>query len=160
LPSSRDISGILAARGFRWPPAIQPQGRYELVVVYDGIARTSGQVPRLDNQGRLLAGRVEADGDLEEARQAARLCLVRNLLALQQELGDLARVERLLALRGFIRAAPEFSTPWRGHGRRLRTGDRALWRRGPPRALRGGRGELPSGALIEIELTAAVRSAG
>ncbi|MFX5594999.1 hypothetical protein ABTD92_20310, partial [Acinetobacter baumannii] len=89
MPTSQDIFDKLAGLGVPVPTEIRPHGRYELVLVHRDLAQVSGQVPRLDRSGTLLAGRLEADQDLEEARAAARLCLARALVALHQELGDL-----------------------------------------------------------------------
>lgn len=156
MPTSQAIFDRLAGLGVPMPADIRPQGGYDLVLVHQGVARVSGQVPRLDNAGTLLSGRLGADDDLEEARAAARLCLARALAALHQELGDLTRVERLIALRGFVNAAPDFAR----HGQVMDAaselaitlfGDAGRHVRSSP-----GVSSLPGGALVEIELTAAI----
>ncbi|MGL4288819.1 MAG: RidA family protein [Phreatobacter sp.] len=156
MPTSQDIFDKLAGLGVPVPTEIRPHGRYELVLVHRDLAQVSGQVPRLDRSGTLLAGRLEADQDLEEARAAARLCLARALVALHQELGDLTRVERLISLRGFVNAAPDFQR----HGQVMdAASDLAIALFGDAgRHIRSSLGvsSLPGGALVEIELTAAV----
>lgn len=108
MPASLEVLENLAKLGVPVPTEIRPQGRYALVLVHQGQALVSGQVPRLDNAGALLKGCLEGDDDLYEARAAARLCLARALRALHQELGDLAHVDRLISLKGFVNAAPNF----------------------------------------------------
>lgn len=158
MPTSQDIFDKLAEAGVPVPAGIRAQGRYDLVLVHRGLAQVSGQVPRLGNAGSIMAGRLAAGDDLGEARRAAELCLARALVALHQELGDLARVERLISLRGFVNAAPDFAR----HGEVMdAASDLAIAVFGAAgRHVRSSLGvaSLPGGALVEIELTAAVAS--
>ena len=45
---------------------------------------------------------------MEEARAAARVCAENALTALQEELGTLDRIERILTVTGFVASAPGF----------------------------------------------------
>src|SRR3954467_9916797 len=65
------------------------------VVVHDGIARTSGQLPRVE--GKLTCVRVlGAAVTVDEGREAARICALNALSVLAAELGDLDRIDRLI----------------------------------------------------------------
>lgn len=156
MTTSETIFARLRALHVPLPPTIRPQGAYDLVVVHGGLASVSGQLPRLDDDGRLIAGRLAADADLALAREAARLCLARSLLALHFALGNLVRVERLVSLRGFVNAVPEFQR----HGAVMdAASELALELFGAAgRHVRSalGAGGLPAGALVEVELVAAV----
>lgn len=156
---SSTIFSRLRESGIVLPDRVQAQGGYDLVVVHRGVARASGQLPRLDSSGTIIRGPQSAGGSLDEARMAARLCLGRALLALHQELGDLARIERLLFLRGFINAEPEFDR----HGAVIDAASElaiSLFGDGGRHARSSlGAGSLPASGLVEVELTAAVRDA-
>jgi len=156
--SSEEIFAHLRALGISLPERAQARGAYELVVMHNGVARVSGQLPRLDSSGAILSGRLEAGGDLAPARDAAKLCFGRALLALHQEIGDLCRIERLIYLRGFIDSAPEFDA----HGAVMDAASELaitlLGDKGRHARSALGVPSLPSSGLIEIELTAAIRA--
>ncbi|HCI1785505.1 RidA family protein, partial [Pseudomonas aeruginosa] len=82
-------------------PAIVAGGAYQPVVLHAGIAYVSGQLPRQHGELR-WTGKVGSELDLEQARQAARLCAARCLQALEEALGGLQRVERLLKVTGYV----------------------------------------------------------
>ncbi|XQM38701.1 Endoribonuclease L-PSP/chorismate mutase-like domain-containing protein [Cupriavidus sp. H19C3] len=68
----------------------------------------SGQVCRQD--GVAMTGQCRTEADLEPARRAAEVSMLNALAALQVACGgDLTRVVQVVRLRGFVRAAPEFS---------------------------------------------------
>lgn len=88
-------------------PAIVAGGAYQPVVLHAGIAYVSGQLPRQHGELR-WTGKVGSELDLEQARQAARLCAACCLLALEEALGGLQRVERLLKVTGYVASAAGF----------------------------------------------------
>ncbi|MFA9376359.1 MAG: RidA family protein [Lachnotalea sp.] len=61
----------------------------------------SGQIPFKD--GKLLyTGKVGKDLSLEEAEEAARVCIINMLAALKFYLGDLAKVKSIVKLQAFV----------------------------------------------------------
>lgn len=56
-----------------------------------------------------IAGKVGADVDIPKAQEAARLCVINCLSALQEELGDLENVTRIVKLLGFVNSARGFN---------------------------------------------------
>jgi enamine deaminase RidA (YjgF/YER057c/UK114 family) len=87
---------------------LSPAGAYNLATRAGDLIFLSGQGPRRPD-GSLVIGVVGLDIDQEQAKDAARLCGVSLLTALQQEVGTLDRVAQVVKLTGFIRATPEFS---------------------------------------------------
>src|SRR3954453_129963 len=77
------------------------------VVVHDGIARTSGQLPRIDGE-LTCVGVLGASVSVDEGREAAKVCALNALAVLHAELGDLDRIERLITVTGFVASAPGF----------------------------------------------------
>lgn len=77
------------------------------VIVHDGVARTSGQLPRID--GKLTCtGTLGIDVTVEEGAAAARVCALNALAVLRHELGTLDRIERILWVTGYVASAPGF----------------------------------------------------
>ena len=84
-----------------------PHDPLDAVVVHDGIARTSGQLPRID--GRLTClGVLGDDVTVDEGYEAAKVCALNALAVLKAELGTLDRIERILTVTGFVASAPGF----------------------------------------------------
>jgi enamine deaminase RidA (YjgF/YER057c/UK114 family) len=85
-----------------------PHDPLDAVVVHGGVARTSGQLPRID--GRITCiGTLGGDVSVEEGAAAARVCALNALSVLRAELGSLDRVERVLTVTGFVACVPGFA---------------------------------------------------
>ncbi len=84
-----------------------PHDPLDSVVVHDGIARTSGQLPRIEGQLTCI-GALGVDVTVEEGAAAAGVCALNALAVLEAELGSLDRVERVLTVTGFVASAPDF----------------------------------------------------
>jgi enamine deaminase RidA (YjgF/YER057c/UK114 family) len=85
-----------------------PHDPLDAVVVHDGIARTSGQLPRID--GKLTCtGTLGLDVTVQEGAAAARVCALNALAVLREALGTLDRIQRILTVTGYVVSAPGFS---------------------------------------------------
>ena len=138
------------------PEPSRPGGNYLPVVVHEGIAYVSGQLPRLNNELQFL-GKVGGEIDLVTARQAARLCAMQCLAALDKELGGLARVVRLLKVTGYVASAAGFNQQPAVIDAASEYFNEVLGARGQHARAAVGVAELPRGAAVEIELMAAIR---
>jgi enamine deaminase RidA (YjgF/YER057c/UK114 family) len=86
----------------------RPHDPLDAVVVHGGVARTSGQLPRID--GRITCiGTLGGDVSVDEGAAAARVCALNALSVLRAELGSLDRVERVLTVTGFVACVPGFA---------------------------------------------------
>ncbi len=56
-----------------------------------------------------ITGKVGLDLTLEQAQQAARLCLLNLLSNLKESLGDLNRIKRIIKMQLFINCSPQFA---------------------------------------------------
>ena len=151
------IAARLDELGLTLPGPHPPHHPLSAVIVHDGIARTSGQLPRV--AGELTCIGVLGDTvTVEEGREAARICALNALSVLAAELGDLDRIERIVKVFGMVNVAPGFDqTPavidgcsdllvevFGDAGRHTRSAV--------------GLAELPFGIAVEIELIARLRS--
>ncbi len=75
--------------------------------MHDNVARTSGQLPRIE-------GAAHLHGDVGRRRQrrrgavAAEVCALNALAVLEEALGSLDRVERVLTVTGYVASTPDF----------------------------------------------------
>ncbi len=150
------ISERLDELGLVLPEVFPPAGNYLGCVVDDGLLYVGGHGPIED--GHLIRGRVGGDLTLEQGRQAARVTGLSILATVQQELGDLDRIDRIVKVFGMVNVAPGFTqTPavidgcsdllvdvFGDAGRHTRSAV--------------GLAELPFGIAVEIELIARVRT--
>jgi enamine deaminase RidA (YjgF/YER057c/UK114 family) len=133
-----------------------PHDPLDAVVVHDAIARTSGQLPRID--GRVTCtGKLGADVDVEAGAEAARVCVLNALSVLRAALGSLDRIERVLTMTGYVACVPDFDQQPAvidGASRVLHDifGDAGRHTRSAI-----GVAALPRGGAVEIELTVALR---
>ena len=88
-------------------PAPRPAGQYVPAVRSGNLVFTSGAVP--SGPGGMITGKVGAELDMESAQEAARLCVLNCLAAVQDLVGDLDQVRRLVKLTGFVNSSPGFS---------------------------------------------------
>ena len=132
-----------------------PHDPLDAVVVHGGVARTSGQLPRID--GKLTAiGVLGRDLTVEEGFAAATVCALNALAVLEAELGSLDRIDRILSVTGYVACAPGFDQQPAvvdGASRVLYDvfGDAGRHTRSAI-----GVAALPRGGAVEIELTCAV----
>ena len=97
----------LEALGLRLHGPHPPHDPLDAVVVHGGVARTSGQLPRVDGQLTCI-GTLGDTVSVEEGAGAAAICALNALAVLEAELGTLDRVERVLSVTGYVASAPGF----------------------------------------------------
>lgn len=77
------------------------------VARHGAVARTSGQLPRIDGE-LVCRGTLGVDVSVEEGANAASVCALNALSVLREFLGSLDRIERVLTVMGFVASAPDF----------------------------------------------------
>jgi enamine deaminase RidA (YjgF/YER057c/UK114 family) len=98
----------LAELGVELPPAPKPVASYVPVAGGGDVAFVAGQVPM--EEGKPLAtGRVGEDLSVEEAQSLARRCAPQALGALEEELGSLDRVRRVVKVTVWVACGEAFT---------------------------------------------------
>ena len=98
----------LAELGLTLPSDTPPLAAYVPAVRTGNLVFTSGQLPRVD--GALThVGKVGAEVTPEQAVEAAKACALNAIAALKGEIGDLAKVRRIVKVVGFVASAPDFT---------------------------------------------------
>lgn len=101
------VQDRLEELGIELPPAARPVASYVPVTQGNGLAFVAGQVPIED--GKLLAsGRVGESVSLEQGQELARRCALQALAALNDELGSLDRVRRILKVTVWVASGEGF----------------------------------------------------
>ena len=151
------IRARLAELGLTLHGPHPPHDPLDAVVVHDGVARTSGQLPRI--QGTLTClGRLGDDVSVEEGRAAAAVCALNALAVLEAALGSLDRIERVLTVTGYVASAPDFhEQPTVVDGASHILAD-VFGEAGRHTRSAIGVAALPRGGAVEIEVTVAVRA--
>jgi enamine deaminase RidA (YjgF/YER057c/UK114 family) len=152
-----DILARLDALGHTLPPASLPQFVYVPVVVHQGIAYVSGQIPKLGDDV-LYTGKVGAGVSQEVAMAAAELCVLNALSQLRHALGSLSRIERVLKVAGFVASAPGFNAQPKVIDAASNLLGRVFGESGRHARSAIGVAELPRDVPVEIEMTLALRT--
>jgi enamine deaminase RidA (YjgF/YER057c/UK114 family) len=91
------------------PPAPKPVGVYKPVLVIDKFLYVSGQGP-VQADGTLMKGRLGADLDMEQGKQAARQVGLTMLSTIKTHFGELKKIKRIVKVLGMVNSTPEFES--------------------------------------------------
>jgi enamine deaminase RidA (YjgF/YER057c/UK114 family) len=89
------------------PPLRAPIGKYVGAVRSDNLLFLSGHGP-IEKGQRTFIGKLGREFSVEQGRAAARLVIVNALRTVQEELGTLDNVARVVKVLGFVNSAPGF----------------------------------------------------
>jgi enamine deaminase RidA (YjgF/YER057c/UK114 family) len=157
VSSSFSFEARLEELGWMLPGPHPPHHPLAAVVVHDGIARTSGQLPRI--AGELTCIGILGDTvTVEAGYEAARVCALNALSVLRAELGSLDAIQRVLTVTGFVASAPGFDAQpavvdGASHVLYELFGDAGRHTRSAI-----GVAALPRGGAVEVEVTVALRA--
>lgn len=149
-------ANTVANASVKLPVPSTPQGMYTTVAIHGAIAYVSGQLPRLNNELQ-YRGKVGADLSFDEGCAAAKLCAFQCLAVLEEAIGSLDKVARLLKVTGFVASAPGFIQQPQLMDCASAVFMEALGERGLHARSAIGVAELPRGAPVEIEIVVALR---
>ena len=149
------VRARLDALGLRLHGPHPPHDPLDAVVVHGGVARTSGQLPRIDGELTCL-GTLGDSVTVEEGTEAAAVCALNALSVLEVALGTLDRVERVLTLTGFVASTPDFHRQPDVVDGASAVLVRVFGDAGRHTRSAIGVASLPRGGAVEIELTVAV----
>jgi enamine deaminase RidA (YjgF/YER057c/UK114 family) len=146
------VEDRLKELGYELPTVPIPAGFYVPAILAMGtLLFTAGQLPLLE--GRLpYAGKVDQDVSVEEAKEAARLCTLNALAAVETEIGSLENVRRVVKVTGYVASATSFNDqPEVMNGASELLGE-VFGEKGIHVRSAVGVAELPLDAPVEIEL--------
>lgn len=97
----------IAALGIELPAMSEPKAMYVPVVQTGNLCFVSGQIPMVDDK-LVYTGKVGDTRTLEDAQEAARICVINALAALRAHLGDLDRIVRFVKVQAFVASKTGF----------------------------------------------------
>jgi enamine deaminase RidA (YjgF/YER057c/UK114 family) len=103
-----DPYGRLRSLGLSLPEPRPPVANFLPAVVEGNLVFLSGQGP-VGPDGIVFRGKVGSSLSVDEGYAAARLTTLNLLAALDQAIGDLARVRRVVKVLGMVNADPDFT---------------------------------------------------
>ena len=92
------------------PAPRTPASNYQAVIEDEGLAWVSGQLPwQGDSTDLVCSGRLGESVDLEGGIACAKACVLQALSVLEDTLGGLDRIRRVVKVVGFVASAPGFN---------------------------------------------------
>lgn len=102
------IDARLSELGITIPELAKPAGAYVPFVVTGNLVFTAGQLPFTD--GALPAtGKLGGEVAADDGKAYARTAALNALAAVQEAIGSLDRVTRIVKLVGFVASTPDFT---------------------------------------------------
>lgn len=99
------IESRITELGYTLPEAPAPAGSYVNFVRSGNLLFLAGGIPPLEDNYK---GKVPTDTSVETAQEAARLITLNRLAVVKEAIGDLDKVQRIVAVNGFVNSAPDF----------------------------------------------------
>lgn len=150
---SDEIEERLKTLGIELPQAPAPAANYVPSMISGNLVFVSGQVPRTPD-GLKFVGKVGREFSVEDGQQAARICGINVLANLNETLGNLAKVARIIKLTGFVNAVPDFKEPQLVINGASDIIVAVLGERGQHARSAVGVATLPNGVAVEVEAIA------
>jgi enamine deaminase RidA (YjgF/YER057c/UK114 family) len=150
------IDEKLRELGIELPPYAAPAYSYVSVTIHERTAYVAGHIPRSGNDV-LFKGKAGADISLDQAKEAARACILQALSSLKAALGSLDRIAQILKLTGFVASAPGFTQQPQVIDAASELLGSIFGEKGRHARSAVGVAELPRGVPVEIELIVAIQ---
>lgn len=149
------IQETLDKLGIALPSVPTCVGAYVPAVQAQKLVFVSGQIPMCDGK-ILFSGKVGREVDLEQAQEAARLCAVNALSALQAQVGTLDSIRQIVRLEVFVNSDDSFTDQAQvANGASNLLGE-IFGDAGRHARLTVGASQLPMGAAVELAMIAEV----
>ena len=153
------LSKRLQTLGIELPTPRKPAFSYNAVVLDNGLAWVSGQLPWLDDSTSLVcSGRLGERVSVTEGKSCARACILNGLAVLEKTSGSLDNIERVVKLVGYVAPATDFHEQPAVIDAASNLLVEIFGDAGTHARSAVGVAQLPRGAPVEIELVVRLRS--
>ena len=96
----------ITALGLTLPAVPTPIASYVNCVRTGNLLFLSGGQP-IDGDKKVI-GKVPSQISIDEAKEAARMCILNRLAVIRDEIGSLDKVRQIVTLNGFVNSEPDF----------------------------------------------------
>ena len=148
----------LAALGLTLPSVPAAIANYVPAVRSGNLVFLAGQIAR-GTDGKFLAGKVGRELSEAQGADVARTCALQLIAVLKAEVGDLARVKRIVKVTGFVNCTDEFTAQPKVINGASDLFVAVFSEKGRHARAAVGVSSLPAGAPVEIEVVAELESA-
>lgn len=145
----------LQAAGIILPEVPAAIANYVPAVRSGNLVFLAGQVPK-GADGKFITGQVGTDLTIEEGAAAARICAIQLIAALKAEVGDLAKVKRIVRVGGFVNCPEGFTAQPKVVNGASDLLVEIFGEAGRHARAAVGVSSLPAGVPVEVELIAEV----
>ena len=97
----------ITALGLTLPAVPTPIASYVNCVRTGNLLFLSGGLP-IDGDKKVI-GKVPSQISIDEAKEAARMCILNRLAVIRDEIGSLDKVRQIVTLNGFVNSEPDFN---------------------------------------------------
>jgi enamine deaminase RidA (YjgF/YER057c/UK114 family) len=104
-----DVYKRIEELGYTLPPAAPKGGIYKPVKQVGNLLYISGQGATRNGEP-VVSGKLGSDRTIEEGQEAARICTLNALSALDEYLGDLNKIKSVVKILAFVASAPGFNS--------------------------------------------------
>ncbi len=137
--------------GISIPNAPKPAGSYVPVVLTGKLAFVSGQIPIKDGQV-VYQGKVGDTQSIDDAQEAAKLCVINGLAQIEAYCGTLDNLEKIIKISGFVNSTKDFTE----HPKVINAASDLLMKifgeKGRHSRIAIGVSSLPLNATVEIDM--------
>ncbi|WP_455478516.1 RidA family protein [Bartonella sp. B10] len=105
---ANSIENHLQKLGITLPKATQPIANYVATSYSGNQLFISGQLPIFDGKP-VAIGKVGATVSIEQAKKSAEACAINILAQIQETLGDLNKIKRVVKITVFVATDPNFT---------------------------------------------------
>lgn len=141
----------LAALGIELPAVPAAIANYVPAVRSGNLVVLAGQIAK-GADGKFITGKVGDTMTLEEGAAAARICAIQLIAALQAEIGDLAKVKRIVRVGGFVNCPADYTAQSKVINGASDLLVEVFGEAGRHARAAVGVASLPAGAPVEIEM--------
>lgn len=141
----------LAALGLVLPAVNAPIANYVPAVRTGSLIFLAGHIPR-GADGKVIAGKIGRGATEQDAKEAARQTTLALLATLRREIGDLAKVKRIVRVGGFVNATDDFQSQPQVMNACSDLLVAVFGDRGRHARAAVGVASLPLGAIVEIDM--------
>ncbi len=102
-----EITKKLSGLGLSLPKPSKALGAYVPCLISGNLLFLSGIIPAKD--GKPLTGKFGKDLSLEDAKEIGRIVVLTMLANIQESIGNLDKIKRVVKIEGFINSTPDFT---------------------------------------------------
>ncbi len=143
--------------GYKLPKAPDPAAVYVPTVRVGDIIYVSGQTPKEGNE-LLYKGKLGKEFTKDEGYEAAKICILRSLSAVEAEIGNLDKIKRIVKLTGYVNSTDDFEEQSKVINGASNVLEEIFGEKGRHARVAVGTNSLPGNAAVEIELIVQVES--